>query len=218
MDILAFNGSPRNNGNSSLLLKEFLRGAGDAGHRTEELVATELHLTHCQGCLKCNLLKRCAIQNDDWRIISTKVLKADVIVISSPIYFHHMPAPLKLILDRFRSFIDVRITVKGLQHTPWHKWKKRFVLLLCCGSSNSADAQPVIDLFTFMTAELGPQNSLHSLVGTRLAVRKQVQMTERELEGLYSKLGLPVHLAEQDCKRNRQLLKDSYELGRNIGA
>ena len=119
MNILAFNGSPRRAGNTAHLVREFLRGAREAGARAEELVAEELNLKYCRGCLRCNVLKRCSIKGDDWEAVSQKILKADVLVFASPIYFHHLTAPLKKLLDRFRSFIHVQITEQGLRHTPW---------------------------------------------------------------------------------------------------
>ncbi|MEI6127135.1 MAG: NAD(P)H-dependent oxidoreductase, partial [Pseudomonadota bacterium] len=138
------------------------------------------------------------------------------IVFASPIYFHHLTASLKMLLDRFRSFIHVQITEHGLKHTPWQDWRKQFILLLCMGSPDAADALPVIDLFKFITKMLGHENTLHSIIGTRLAVPKQVCMTENELFALYKKLQLPSHLAEQDWRRNQDLIKQCYEQGTSL--
>ena len=118
MNILAFNGSPRRAGNTTHLVREFLRGAREAGARAEELVAEELNLKYCRGCLRCNVLKRCSIKGDDWEAVSQKILEADVLVFASPIYFHHLTAPLKKLLDRFRSFIHVQITNRGCGTRP----------------------------------------------------------------------------------------------------
>jgi multimeric flavodoxin WrbA len=217
MNILAFNGSPRRKGNTSQLLHELLRGAQECGAQIEEIVAEKVKLKYCKGCLKCNLLKRCAIKGDDWPELSAKILNADVLIFASPIYFHHLSAPLKKILDRFRSFLHVRITEEGLKHTPWHEWRKQFVLILCIGSSDDDDAQPVINLFRFITTILGSENRLHSIIGTRLAVTGQVKMTKEELATLYPKLHLLSHLAEKDYHRNQTLLKKCCKLGRELG-
>jgi multimeric flavodoxin WrbA len=216
MNILALNGSPRRTGNTAHLVSEFLRGARDAGALAEELVVEELNLKYCRGCLRCNVLKRCAIKGDDWPELSEKILAADVLVFASPVYFHHVTAPLKKILDRFRSFIHVRITEKGLEHTPWQPWRKQFVLLLSLGSSQTDDAQPIRDLFNFLTDVLGPDTSVSTVIGTRLAVVRQVAMDVGELRALYPKLGLPESLAKGDYDRNRALLRKCYELGRDL--
>ena len=216
MNFIAFNGSPRKKSNTSLLLEELLRGAREAGAKAEKILSDEVDLKYCKGCLRCNLLKRCAIKGDDWQELSTKILDADVLVFASPIYFHHLTAPLKKILDRFRSFLHVQLAENGLKHTPWHKWEKQFILILCLGSSDKSDAQPVIDLFEFITSILGPANKLHSIVGTRLAVTNQVKMTKAELATLYPKLTLPSHLVGQDFQRNQLLLKKCYNLGKKL--
>ena len=214
MHILTFSGSPRRNGNSSALLHEFIRGANDAGANIEQIIAQDVNLKYCTGCLKCNLLKQCAIRNDDWQGLSQKILNADVLVFATPVYFHHVTAPLKKILDRFRSFMHVQITKHGLQHTPWHLWRKHFILLLCLGSSVNDDAQPIIDLFKFIIEVLGSDNKLTSIIGSRLAVANQVGMSKEELSILYAKLKLPLHLVDQDYQRNQQLLQQCYELGK----
>ena len=216
MRILTFNGSPRSNGNTSALLQEFLRGAEEAGANVETIIAQDVNLKYCTGCLKCNFIKQCAIQNDDWQELSQKILDADVLVFASPVYFHHVTAPLKKILDRFRSFMHVQLTEHGLKHTPWHQWRKHFVLLLCLGSSLDDDAQPIIDLFKFMNEVLGTENQLTSIIGTRLAVVNQARMSKEELSILYSKLKLPAYLVDEDFRRNQQLLKQCYELGKKL--
>ena len=217
MNIVAFNGSPRRRGNTSLLLHELLRGAQDAGARTEEIIAEELNLKYCKGCLRCNRLQRCSIQDDDWPALSQKIRAADVVVFASPVYFHHLPASLKKVLDRFRSFIHVQITETGLKHTPWQRWQKQFVLLLSLGSSVDDDARPAIDLFIFLTSVLGPDNRLTTIVGARLAVINQVLMTRDQLRSLYPKLQLPVALADVDYERNKMLVQRCYHLGRELG-
>ena len=87
---------------------------------------------------------------------------------------------------------------------------------MCLGSSDDADAQPVIDLFKFITTILGPDNKLNSIVGTRLVVTNQVKMTVEELFNLYPKLGLPPHLSEQDYHCNQMLLNKCYNLGKEL--
>jgi len=218
MKILAFNGSPRRNGNTSLLLNKMLSGAQEVGAFAEEIIAEQVNLKYCKGCLRCNILKKCVIHNDDWTELSRKILEADTLIFATPIYFHHVTAPLKKIIDRFRSFIHVQITEHGLIHTPWQKWRKQFVLILCLGSSVEDDAMPVIDLFKFLTSELGRDNKVLSIVGTRLAIANQARMSKQKLSALYSKLKLPLHLVEKDYHRNQNLLKRCYEIGEELGS
>lgn len=212
--ILVFNGSARKHGNTYYLLDSFLQGAANANCKTIEAHKTKLE--YCTGCLRCNLIKRCSIRGDEWNEISTQIVESDVLVFATPIYFHHVSAQLKKIIDRFRSFVHVQITETGLKHTPHQKWNKDFVLLLSLGSSSNKDAQPVIELFEFMLNMLGPENRLHVITATRLGVTKQVVKTEKELAELYPKLGLPETLVENDFKQNQKILQDCMELGKRL--
>ena len=217
-DILAFNGSPRASGNTSHLLARFAEGTARNGIGTEVLHPHTINLKPCTGCLRCNVLKSCSIRDDDWSWLSRKILAARVLVFASPVYFHHLPSPLKAVIDRFRSFIHVAVTEEGLEHTPWESWSKEFVLILSMGSSDDRDAAPVVELFRFMTGILGPENRLHTILGTRLAVTRQVVRNREDLAALYEKMQLPPHLVALDHARNEKLLDECEQLGASLSA
>ncbi len=206
----------RKSGNTTLLLHHFLNGARENTDNIEEIYASEMNLDYCRGCTRCNMVGRCTIHNDDWGEVSHKILDADVLVFATPIYFHHVSAPLKKVIDRFRSFVKVQITESGLLHTPWQNWDKDFVLLLSMGSSDENEANPVLDLFNFFKEVLGSKNRLHTISATRLAVINQMIKTEEELDLLYRKMGLPNKLADEDSKKNQALLQQAFALGRDI--
>ncbi len=214
--ILAFNGSPRKTGNTSFLLQRFLEGAAEQNAATETLHPHELNVEYCHGCLRCNILKKCSLRDDDWDEVAEKIEQADVLVFAAPVYFHHLPGPMKIILDRFRSFVHVQMTETGLIHTPWKKWNKDFVLMLSLGSSDPSDAAPIIELFGYVKSILGSGNRLHVITATRLGVVKQVVKTEDELRELYPKLKLPASLAENDAARNLELLAECKALGKKL--
>ena len=198
------------------MLGSFLQGAGKKHVQTDVLHPHRLDVNYCTGCLRCNVLKRCSLSGDDWAEVSRKILDADVLVFATPVYFHHLPAPMKTMLDRFRSFIHVQITESGLLHIPWHQWSKDFVLILPMGSSDPSDAEPVIELFRFMTSILGKANTLYVITATRLAVIKQVIRSEEELRELYRKMKLPEELAVDDFRKNRELLEACRKLGQEL--
>ena len=214
--IFALNGSPRPTGNTSHLLSAFTAGAEENGAEIEICHSYKLKLEDCTGCLRCNLLKRCSIAGDDWADLQGKILRSDVLVFASPVYFHHLPASLKRVLDRFRSFAHVGITETGLVHQPYQHWNKVFVLILTQGSPDPADSQPVIDLFKYICSIMGAENRIHVITATRLAVLNQVVKGERELSELYAKMSLPVQLAEVDFRRNAALLERCRELGKDL--
>lgn len=219
--IVAFEGSPRRTGNSSLMLQAFLEGVKESGEEcaVDTIRAAEAAIKPCRGCLRCNLLKRCVIRDDDWHALRENIVAADVLLFATPIYFHHTTAPMKQILDRFRSFVEVRITEEGLEHRPHDPevWKKNFFLFAALGSSSGEDARPLIELFEFMTAMLGDGNRFDSFVGKRLAVSGQITFSKEKLEKLYGKLGLPEDLAGEDFLTNHTLLERVRERGKELG-
>lgn len=206
MKIIAFDGSPRKNGNSTILLKTFLDRAENRGADIKLYKTKDLDIQACRGCLMCNVIKRCAIRNDDWQRLASEILEADVLAFSTPVYFHHTTSSMKQLIDRFRSFIKVQITEDGLIHIPHQSWNKQFMLFTAHGSSLTEDAQPLVQLFQFMTETLGPGNTLKSLTAVRLALSGQIAFSADQLTEAYKKLGLPLHLVNADHKRNTEWL------------
>lgn len=52
-NILILSTSPRKNGNSEMLAREFARGAEEAGHNVELLSCTTKPSAFAKGCLAC---------------------------------------------------------------------------------------------------------------------------------------------------------------------
>jgi FMN-dependent NADH-azoreductase len=211
--VLAFNGSPRRNGNTSVLLNSFTEGAESNNATCEIIRLEESNIKHCQGCLRCNILGYCSLRDDDWGDISKKIEESDILVFASPVYFHHVSAQMKTLIDRFRSFVKIRITETGLDHKPWKNWDKDFVLLLPMGSSDDSDALPIIDLFNYMIEILGGKCKLHVITATRLAVANQISKSEDDLMKFYLKMDLNPEFAKSDSKKNSNTLKEVKDLG-----
>ena len=57
--VVVINSTPRVNGNSEVLAKEFARGAMDAGHEVEIINLREHNLNYCIGCYACHSTGKC---------------------------------------------------------------------------------------------------------------------------------------------------------------
>ncbi len=99
MNILVVNGSPRKNGNSELLCKEFARGALEAGNRVDEVYLREKTVMPCRACYACFSTGEC-VQKDDMAEILEKTQNADILVWATPTYFLTMSGQLKTMIDR----------------------------------------------------------------------------------------------------------------------
>lgn len=97
--ILIISSSPRKGGNSDLLCNEFIRGASEAGHKTEKVFLRDKNIHYCIGCGVCNSTAKC-VQSDDMEQILESMVEADVIVLATPVYFYTMDAQLKTFIDR----------------------------------------------------------------------------------------------------------------------
>lgn len=101
--VLILSGSPRKGGNTETLCSKFAEGAKDAGHDVETVRVCEKDIHFCTGCDSCVKSGRC-IYKDDMEEIREKMLDADVLVFSSPVYFYTISAQIKALIDRMVPF------------------------------------------------------------------------------------------------------------------
>ena len=98
-NILVLSSSPRKSGNSDILCEQFMKGAKESGHNTEKIYISDMKINYCTGCGVCNTTGKC-VQNDEMEKLCEKILKADVIVFATPVYFYSMCGQMKVFIDR----------------------------------------------------------------------------------------------------------------------
>lgn len=99
-NVLILSGSPRKGGNSDLLCDEFMRGAVESGNNVEKIRVAEKNIGYCRACYYCRKSGGECIIKDDMAQVLQKMIDADVIVLSSPVYFYSIDAQLKAVIDR----------------------------------------------------------------------------------------------------------------------
>jgi len=102
--VIILEGSPRRNGNSSILCDEFARGAQEVGCYVEKITIASKKISGCLGCNACYKNNGICIQKDDMEEVRAKMIDADIIVLASPIYFYTMTAQMKAVIDRTYAF------------------------------------------------------------------------------------------------------------------
>jgi len=100
--ILAIYGSPRRKGNTSLLLKNAVKGAIEAGAEVEEIILRDLKMSPCLEIYGCKKTGRCVIQ-DDFQQVYDKLLSCQGLMLASPIFFYTVSAHTKILMDRCQS-------------------------------------------------------------------------------------------------------------------
>jgi multimeric flavodoxin WrbA len=104
--ILVIKGSPRENGNSSVLADQVAEGAAEAGATTEGIFLHGLDLHPCRGCESCRTLHACVIK-DGMQALYPKLLAAESIVLASPIYWFTFSAQMKMCIDRWYALWNI---------------------------------------------------------------------------------------------------------------
>lgn len=102
MRVIAFNGSPRKDGNTARLLGEVLAELEKEGIETELIQIGGKKVHGCTACGKCfeNRDGKCVIDNDFVNNCIEKMAAADGIVIGSPTYFADVSTETKALIDR----------------------------------------------------------------------------------------------------------------------
>lgn len=98
LKVLGIRGSPRRGGNSDQLLDWFLSGVVGKDE-VDVLTPSQLRIHFCRGCRYCESTGFCVIK-DDMTEIMAKLLAADRVVVSTPVFFYGLPASLKALVDR----------------------------------------------------------------------------------------------------------------------
>jgi multimeric flavodoxin WrbA len=103
MKILVINGSPKGNDSSTLkLTRSFLEGMNSVEKQDVEFIdLLKSNISPCTGCFGCwTKTPGTCVLKDDMADYIPKVLAADLLIWSFPLYYFGMPSKTKLFLDR----------------------------------------------------------------------------------------------------------------------
>jgi len=102
MKVVAFNGSPRKDGNTATLIKHVLDELEKEEIKTETVQIGGKSIHGCTACGKCveNKDRKCVMDKDIVNDCIEKILEADGIILASPTYFADLTPELKALIDR----------------------------------------------------------------------------------------------------------------------
>jgi len=119
MNVVVFHGSARRYGDTDTLADHFVRGMEETGdHEVTHFIPIDMNIAHCRACMECMKGEGCVIQ-DDMQAVYPALLKADVVVIATPMFWGYMTSQLKTLFDRLEAVVGER-----------HFGNKDFVLLI----------------------------------------------------------------------------------------
>lgn len=121
MRVLVLNGSPKGDkSNTYRLTSAFLDGLRQTQPvKAETIEVGKLHLLPCRGCFACwsKTPGKCVLQDDMAGVIG-KILAADVLIWSFPLYYFSIPGQLKLLIDRAAADVAAVYDRHGLRRPP----------------------------------------------------------------------------------------------------
>jgi len=99
-NIVVFQSSGRRHGNSNILAEQAATGAAEAGAKVDNFYLSSMDIRGCTGCDACLKTGECVIK-DDMRQVYPKMLTANALILSTPIYWSSYSGVLKTCIDRW---------------------------------------------------------------------------------------------------------------------
>ena len=100
--VVILNSSPKKNGNSAMAASLLEACLKRRGVQTVRFDTAFLKFAGCRDCRCCNQNGRyCIFDNDDFNRVAAELVKADAIVITTPVYWYTFPEQIKGLIDRF---------------------------------------------------------------------------------------------------------------------
>ena len=188
MKVIAFNGSPRKDGNTATLITHLLEEVKKEGIETELIQLSAKPIHGCIACYKCfeNKDQRCSVKNDAANEYIEKMTTAQGIVLGSPSYFQDVTAETKALIDR-AGFV-------GLANGRMYK-NKVGASLSCFRRTGGMHAIETMNHFFFSNELI--------IAGRALSVARDKGDVEKDEEG--------IHLAQTLGQKIAWLLKKLYD-------
>jgi multimeric flavodoxin WrbA len=108
MKVVGFVGSPREKGNTTVIVNEVLRGAKESGAETKIFNLNKLNIRGCQACYKCQTPEGKCVQKDDMAPLYDEIFSADAVVIGSPVFMFQVTGQTKIFVDRLFALLYLK--------------------------------------------------------------------------------------------------------------
>ncbi len=106
MKVIGINASPRKGGNTQTLVESVLEGAAAKGAETRMVNLREHDIHGCRGCEGCKKHPGRCVQKDDLSGLLSELKDYDAIVLGTPVYWFHVSAQFKMLVDRLYCFME----------------------------------------------------------------------------------------------------------------
>lgn len=144
MKVIGINASPRKNANTQTLVEAVLNGAAKKGADTRLVNLRELDIHGCMGCEGCKKQLGHCVQKDDLSPLLRDLTEYDAIVLGTPVYWFHVSAQFKMLVDRLYSFLETGTDPKTGEEVFRFDFpsNKKFVMVVSRGDVEPAQMLP----------------------------------------------------------------------------
>ncbi len=188
LKVLGISASPRQRGNSDLLLRRALQGAESAGAEVEYVRLADLSIGSCIECNWCYGTGRCKIE-DDYQVVLEKMLAADRVIFATPIFFMTVCSQAKALIDRCQCL-----------------WAHKAVLGREIAETSGRDRRA-------MVIAVGGSKSRKMFESVRLTMKSFFDVLDLQYVG-----GLFVNQVNDpgEIEKKRSILDEAHRLGRDL--
>jgi len=188
VNILGIYGSPRKGGNSEVILDKVLEGVAESGANVKKVYARELKMSGCHECGGCEKDGNCVVK-DDMQQVYPLFEVADIIILSSPMFFYGISAQAKAIVDRSQAMWSRRALKKPKEQ--WKNHESGRVYLIAVGATKGKN------LFE----------------GAKFVAKYFYDALDMSFEGGLFFRGIE---GKSDAKDNPEIMKEAYEFGKGL--
>lgn len=135
---LGIAGSPREGGNTDILLARAMSAFAGQGVQTKTVFLRDMKISpclHCGGCVKAGA---CVI-DDDMQKLYPDLCEAEFVVLASPLFFMGISAQTKTMIDRCQALWIANYVLNPLP-TPNNCHRNRRGIFICVGGSSPEEA------------------------------------------------------------------------------
>jgi multimeric flavodoxin WrbA len=143
MKVIGINASPRKNANTQTLVEAVLAGAEKNGAQTRLVNLREMKINGCLGCEGCKKQLGKCVQKDELTPLLQDLTDYDAIVLGTPVYWFHVSAQFKMLVDRLYCFMEHTDPKTGEDVLRFEfPTGKKFVIVLTRGDKEPAEVLP----------------------------------------------------------------------------
>ncbi len=153
--VLGVGGSPRNGGNSDVLLKYMLKGVSEKKVKAGSLHLRDFQYHGCIGCEKCRKDKICTGLKDGMSFIYTHILESRGLILVSPTHNYNITSWMKAFIDRLYCFYNFDLNRPRGWSSRLAGQQRKAVLGVICEQENTFDMGFTLDAMRLPLEALG---------------------------------------------------------------